>query len=132
MNQSGNNWSKSTSKFAFAHNTSVNYTTGHRPYQIVFGTKPQVPMTLKLGLLRDKNKQCKPGFGDGLQSHTQSENNMPNNSLTVNSNNSYPTKFQNGKTSLKTLTGQTIRDAVRLRQKYTGTKTDFNSDDLST
>ena len=40
MNQSGNNWSKLTSKFAFEYNTSVNYTTGQTPYEIVFGTKP--------------------------------------------------------------------------------------------
>ena len=81
MNQPGNNWSKHTSKFAFAHNTSVNYTTGQTPYEIVFGTKPQVPMTLKLGLLRDKDKQCKSEFCDGLQSQTQSENSLPNNSF---------------------------------------------------
>ena len=81
MNQSGNNWSKLTSKFAFAHNTSVNYTTGHTPYEIVFRTKPQVPMTLKLGLLRDKDKQCKSEWCDGLLSHTHSENSLLNNSL---------------------------------------------------
>ena len=56
MNQSGNNWSKLAPKFAFAHNTSVNYTTGQTPYEIVFGTKRQVPMTLNLGLLPDKDK----------------------------------------------------------------------------
>ena len=81
MNQSGNNWSKLTSKFAFAHNTSVIYTTGPTHYEIFFGTKPQVPMTPKLGLLRDKTKQCKSEFCDGLQSQTHSENNLPNNSL---------------------------------------------------
>ena len=81
MNQSGNNWSKLTSKLAFAHNTSVNYTTGQTPYEMVFGTKPQVPIILKLGLLRDKDKQCKSEFCDGLQSHTHSENSLPNNSL---------------------------------------------------
>ena len=81
MNQSGNNWSKLTSKFAFAHNTSVNYTTGQTPYEIVFGTKPQVPMTFKLRLLRDKDKQRKSEFCVGLQPHTHSENSLPNNSL---------------------------------------------------
>ena len=39
MNQSGNNWSKLASKFAFAHNASVNYTTGRSPYEIVSGKK---------------------------------------------------------------------------------------------
>ena len=81
MNQSGNKWSKHTSKFAFAHNTSVKYTTGQAPDEIVFGRKPQVPMTLKLGVLRDKIEQCKSEFRDGLQSHTHSENNLPKNSL---------------------------------------------------
>ena len=38
-------------------------------------------MTLKLELLRDKDKQCKSEFCDGLQSHTHSENSLLNNSL---------------------------------------------------
>ena len=60
MNQSGNNWSKLASMFAFAHNTSENYTTGQTPYEIVFGTKPHFPVTLKLGLLRDKINNANP------------------------------------------------------------------------
>ena len=81
MNQSGNNWSKLTDKFAFAHNTSVNHTTGQTPCEIVFGTKPKVPMIPELRLLRNKNKQCKSDFSNGLQSHTHSENNLSNISL---------------------------------------------------
>ena len=81
INESGYNSSKLTFKFAFAHNTSVDYTTGQTLYDIVFGAKPQNPMTLKLGLSRDKNKQCKSEFCHGLQSHTHSENNLPNISL---------------------------------------------------
>ena len=83
MKQSGNNWSKLESNIAFAHNTSLNYTTGQITYEIVFGTKPQVPMTLKLGLLRDKDKQCKSDFCDGLQYHTHSENSLPKNSFNL-------------------------------------------------
>ena len=49
-----NNWSSLATKFAFAHNTSVNYTTGITPYEIVLGNKPQNPMSLKLGLYRNK------------------------------------------------------------------------------
>ena len=81
MNQSGNNFSKLASKFAFAHNTSVHCIAGQTPYEIVLGTKPQVPMLLKLGLLRDEVKQCKSEFCDGFQSHTHSENSLLNNSL---------------------------------------------------
>ena len=80
-NESGNNWSKLAPKFAFAHNTSVNYTTGLTPYEIVFGTKPQVPMTLKLVLIRDKNKQGRSEYCEGLKHHTRSENQLPNKSL---------------------------------------------------
>ena len=36
FNDVGNNWSSLAPKFAFAHNTSVNYTTGKTPYEIVF------------------------------------------------------------------------------------------------
>ena len=81
MNQSGNNWSKLASNFALAHNTSVNYTTGHTPYEIVFALKPEFQMIPKLGLLRNKNKQYKSQFCDGLQSRTHSENNLPKSSL---------------------------------------------------
>ena len=80
-NESGNNWSKLAPKFAFAHNTSVNYTTGLTPYEKVFGTKPQVPMTLKLGLIRDKKKQCRSEYCGGLKPHTHSGNQLPNKSL---------------------------------------------------
>ena len=53
LNDAGNNWSSLAPSFVFAHNTSVNYTTGKTPYEIVFGTKPQSPVSLKLGLYRN-------------------------------------------------------------------------------
>ena len=54
----GNHGSSPPPNFAFAHNTSVNYTTGKTPYEIVFGTKPQIPMSLKLRLYNNKHKLC--------------------------------------------------------------------------
>ena len=56
LNEAGNNWSPLAPKFAFAQNISVKYTTGTTPYEIVFGTKPQIPMSLKLGLYCNKHK----------------------------------------------------------------------------
>ena len=47
----------------------------------MFETKPQVPLTLKLGLIRDKNRQCRSEFYEGLKPHTHSENQLPNKSL---------------------------------------------------
>ena len=56
LNDAGNTWTSLAPKFAFAHNTSVNYTTGKTPYEIVFGNKNQIPMSLKLGLYRNKQQ----------------------------------------------------------------------------
>ena len=78
LNDAGNNWSSLAPKLAFAHNTSVNYTTGRTPYEIVFGTKPQIPMSLKLGLYRNKHKLCCSEFCKDLPSHSHSENNLKN------------------------------------------------------
>ena len=78
LNDSGNNWSSLAPKFAFAHNTSVNYTTGKTPHEIVFGTKPQIPMSLKLGLYRNKHKLCCSTFCESLPSHSHSKNSLKN------------------------------------------------------
>ena len=78
LNDSGNNWAQLAAKFAFAHNTSVNYTTGKTPYEIVFCNKPQIPMSLKLGLYRNKNKNCQSQFCKGLPPHSHSENQVRN------------------------------------------------------
>ena len=76
MNDPGNNWSSLAPKFAFAHKLYVNYTTGKTPYGIVFGTKPQIPMSLKLGLYRNKHKLSFSEFCKDLPSHSHSENNL--------------------------------------------------------
>ena len=78
LSESGNNWAQLAAKFAFAHNTSVNYTTGKTPYEIVFCNKPQIPMSLKLGLYRNKNKGCRSQFCIGLPPHRHSENQVKN------------------------------------------------------
>ena len=78
LNDAGNNWSSLAPKFAFAHNTSVNYTTGRTPYEIVFGTKPQIAMSSKLGLYSNKHKLCCSDFCQDLPSHSKSENNLKN------------------------------------------------------
>ena len=72
LDDAGNNWSSLAPKFAFAHNTSVNYTTGKTPYEFVFGTKPQIPMSLRLVLHRNKHKLCCSKFFENLPSHSHS------------------------------------------------------------
>ena len=78
LTDAGNNWSSLAPKFAFAHNTSVNYTTGKTPYEIVFGTKPQIPMSLKMGLYWNKHKLCCSKFCQNLPSHSHSDNSLKN------------------------------------------------------
>ena len=78
LNDAGNNWSSLAPKFAFAHNTSVNYTTGKTPYEFVFGTKPLIPMSLKLRLYRNKHKFCCSNFCKDLPSHSHSQNSLKN------------------------------------------------------
>ena len=51
------------------------------PYEIVFGTKPQIPMSLKLGLYRNKHKVCCSNFCENLPSHSHSENSLKNEML---------------------------------------------------
>ena len=78
LNEAGNKWSSLAPNFAFAHITSVNCTTARSTYEIVFGTKPQIPMSLKLGLHRKKHKLCCSEFCKDLPSHSHSENNLNN------------------------------------------------------
>ena len=78
LNDAGTNWASLAPKPAFPHNTSVNYTTGKTPYEIVFGAKPQIPMSVKLGLCCNKHKLCCPEFFTDLHSHTHDENSTKN------------------------------------------------------
>ena len=78
LNDAGNTWSSLAPKFAFAHNSSVNYTTGKTPYEIVLGTKPQIPMSLKLGLYCNKLKHCCSKFCRDLLFYSHGENNLKN------------------------------------------------------
>ena len=65
-----NNWAKLACQFAFAHNTSVKSSTRTTPYEIVCRSKPQIPISLKLGLVRDDNDICQSEFCQSLPKHT--------------------------------------------------------------
>ena len=78
LNDAGTNWAPLAQKFAFAHNTSVNYTTGKTPNEIVFDAKPQIPMSVKLGLSGNKDKLCCSEFCTDLPPHTHDENSTKN------------------------------------------------------
>ena len=69
LEQAGGKWDELAPKFAFAHNTVPNSSTGISPYEIVFGQKPQIPLSLKLGLLRNSNLTCNSDFCKDLPLH---------------------------------------------------------------
>ena len=58
--------------------TGVNYTTGKTPYEIVFGAKTEIPMSVKLGLYRNKQKLCCSEICTDLPPHTHDENSTKN------------------------------------------------------
>ena len=74
----GTNWAPLAPKLASAHNTSVNYTTGKTPYEIVFGARPQIPMSVKLGFYGNNQKLCCSEFCTDLPPHTHDENSTKN------------------------------------------------------
>ena len=74
LNDAGTNWAPLAQKFALANNASVNYTTGKVPYEIVFGAKPRIPMSVKLGLHRHKHKLCCSEICTDLPPHNHDEN----------------------------------------------------------
>ena len=78
LNNAGTSWAPLGTKFAFGHNTSVNYPTDRTPYEIFFGAKPQIPMSVKLGFYRNKHKLCCSEFGTDLPPHTHDENSLKN------------------------------------------------------
>ena len=78
FNDAGNNWFSLAPMSAFAHNTSVKETTGKTPYENVYGTKPRIPMSLKLGLYQNKHKFCCSNFCKDLPSHSHCENKLKN------------------------------------------------------
>ena len=78
LTDAGNNWSSLAPKIAFAHKTSVNYKTGKTPHEIVLCTRPQIPMSLRLGPYRNKHELCCSEFCKNLASHSHTEDNLKN------------------------------------------------------
>jgi transposase InsO family protein len=73
VEQNPNNWADLVPQWAFSQNTSMISNFGMTPHEIHFGIKPNVPLTLKLGIFRDKNKLCVReinGCCEGLGNHS--------------------------------------------------------------
>ena len=130
LNEAGNNWSSLAPIFAFAHNTSVNYTTGRTPYEIFFGTKPLIPMSLKHRLYRNKHKLCCSKFCKDLPSHSHSENNLRNPLL----DNLFRPKILHAllerERDFKRISSATLKDVENKRLDHMLTEIDSNWDSI--
>ena len=69
FDQAKGNWSDLAAKFAFTHNTTINAKTGLTPFEIVFRQKPQISISLKLGLLRNSELTCNSEFCASIPLH---------------------------------------------------------------
>ena len=78
INDTGSNWANPTNEFAFVQNTALSYSTGYTPYEVLFVIKPQIPISLKLGLLRDNRRNCFSEYSKDLPLHTHCENSFKN------------------------------------------------------
>ena len=67
--KNGSNWASLAQKLAFAQNTSVNTATGSTHYEIVIVSKPQIPLSLKLALMRVTRKICHSDFCEWFHPH---------------------------------------------------------------
>ena len=74
----GTNWASLEIKRAFPHDTIVNYTAGKTLYELVFDAKPHIPISVKLGLYRNKHKLCYSEFCTDLPPHTHNEDSTKN------------------------------------------------------
>ena len=76
-----NNWAELTHDWAYAQNTSYITHLGLTPHEIMFGTKPNVPLILKMGIFRDKDRMCMKqldGICYGLPNHTHHDDTHEN------------------------------------------------------
>ena len=62
LNDAGNNWSLLAPEFAFAHNTSVNYTTGKTLYEIVLEQSRKYLCPLNYACIRININSVVPNF----------------------------------------------------------------------
>ena len=129
-NDAGTNWAPLAPKFAFAHNTSVNYTTGKTHYEIVFGAKPQIPMSVKLGLYRNKHNLCCSEFCTNLPPHTHDENSTKNERIQKLLRLQLSEAFQIEKRILNEFTLPLLNDVENKQPVLTHTETDLNWDTI--
>ena len=122
-------------KLAFSHNTVPNASTGISPYEIVFGQKPQIPLSLKIRqLTRNSQLTCSSEFCKDLPLHRhtlQTSKNTKidkflkptiNNSLRENQfkriyNNAYKKSFDNNNRAHKNRNKHKLGKPLEIGQK---------------
>jgi len=73
-NSNGTDWAQHISYHTFVMNTSILKSSTKSPHEIIFGVKPEIPVSMKLGLFRDIHGDCtREGFCEGLPPHHHNE-----------------------------------------------------------
>ena len=120
--QANRNWSDSASKFAFAHNTTANTSTGLTHYEMVFGQKPQIPLSLNLGLLRSSDLTCNSAFCKDLPLHKHSEQSSKSDQI----DKRLKPKLSSSLLARDNQFKQIYKTALRLTPKHIKTETNTN------
>ena len=126
INDTGTNWASLTNKFAFAHNSAVNYNTGYTPYEIIFGIKPQIPISFKLGFLRYNRRNCNSEYCKDLPIHTHNENCCKNEKVDKLLQNRLSSTILQRENEFKNIYSKTYTRFRQITTRHTNKGTDLN------
>ena len=129
LNEADTNWDPLAPKVAFVHNTSVNYTNGRTPDEIVFGAKQQILMSVKLGLYRNKHKLCCSEFCTDWPPLTHDENSTKNELLQKLLRPQFPQALSDRERDFKRIYSSTFVEVEnkQLVPMHTGTDSNWNT-----
>ena len=71
-------WAFQVHMYAYAHNSQPLSELSFSPHEIVFHTRPRIPLTFDLNLERDTSKTCISRYCFQLPEHSHSNKSDPN------------------------------------------------------
>ena len=118
LSEAGNHWAEQLCQFGFAHKTSLNSSTGTTPYGTVFGFKPQMPISLKLGLVRDDNDLCQSEFCQSSPNHTHVNKETSHSSIDILLSSKSSMDLLNSETQFKNICRKVYRKLRETNYRY--------------
>ena len=71
-------WAFQVHMYAYAHNSQPLSELNISPHEIVFHTRPRIPLTFDINLNRDTSKSCISHYCSQLPEHSQYDKSDPN------------------------------------------------------